>query len=303
MEQPVRYACLSELRAAFRDLGFRPRRALGQNFLIDGNLVRVVADAGDLGSQDVVLEVGAGPGNLTRVLAKRAASVVAVEIDPVLCGLAAGQLARLDNVRLVPCAILDPRGQVSAEVSRAIEEAMKAAGAEHFKVVANLPYGVGSALISRLLLDDARVALMAVTVQEEVAERLVARPATREYGVLSVLVQSTARVEILRRMAPSVFWPSPKVGSALVRIAPDSALRGQAGDVGHLMRVTRALFAQRRKTAANSLAAGGAGVSRQGAVRVLSECGVEPSRRGETLSVEEVRRVAQATRRQRGTSQ
>jgi len=279
----ARYATISELRAALEARGLRPKHRLGQNFLIDLNLLRCVADAGELTRDDVVLEVGCGPAALTRLLAERAGFVVAAEIDRDLFQLASESVGARENVQLVLGDALD-----SGALAPALCEAVTSAAERlrcRLKLVANLPYGVATAVITALLRKGPLPALIAVTVQSEVARRMAARPGTHEYGLLSVVVQASGVVEHLRTLGPTVFWPRPKVSSALVRVRVDKA------PPDALARVAGRLLEQRRKQSAKAMQVVGMAGSGEEAASALAACGIAPDRRPDHLSVEDFLRL------------
>jgi len=255
--------------AAWRErldaLGFRPRRQLGQNFLLQPELHRVIADAGEIGPDDVVLEIGAGLGFLTSEVARRAARVVAVEIDPRLFALLEEHRAQFDpdgRVRLVRGDALE-RGALAPGVRAALAEAD---GGRALRVVANLPYAITGPTFAALCTGDPLPAGIAVLVQKEAAERLAAEPNTPEWGSLSALVQACYRVRIVRRVGREVFRPRPNVDSAVIaaRRRADGMAVEPASERASFAAFLRALFSARRKKLrhrweAAAAAAGGAG--------------------------------------------
>ena len=287
MARGLTYTTASELAGLFRDRGIRPKRRLGQNFLIDRNLLAIVADAAAIQSEDTVLEIGAGTGSLTELLAARARRVIAVEIDPDLATIARKSLAPLENVRVVRADILGKGRSLNPAVIEAIE-------AQSLRVVGDLPYGVSTPLITALITSELPIECMALTIQREVAERLLATPGTKAYGYLSVLVQLTATVEMVRRLPPHVFWPPPKVSSAMIRIRRS----GPADEVRRLEAlvhpVASALFEQRRKSAANGLLNAALVRDREQAQVALHAAGVARGVKGDALAPDEIKRLAEA---------
>lgn len=237
----------SQLMRLFEDCGFHPRGDLGQNFLIDLNLLELVVESAELGPLDVVLEVGAGTGGMTTFLAQQAAAVVSVEIDPRVHGLARGAVAGFSNVTLLLTDILKSKNQLAPEVLAAVEKELAVDPERTLKLVANLPYSVATPVISNLVASDLPWSLMIVTIQLEVADRMRARPGSAEYGALSVWLQAQCRIKVLRKLPPSVFWPRPQVDSAIVRIVPDETLRQKIVDRPFFHDFVRRLFTQRRK--------------------------------------------------------
>ena len=266
-----------EIRELASRLGLRPTKSLGQNFVIDPNTVRRLVRTAGVGPQDVVVEVGPGLGSLTLGLLPHVLRVVAVEIDPVL----AGELPRTVADRLPEFA---DRLQVLQQDALHLAELP---GAPPTAFVANLPYNVAVPVLLRLLerLPSLRTGL--VMVQAEVADRLVAPPGSRTYGVPSVKAAWFAQVRRAGSVGRTVFWPAPHVGSGLVaftRRDPPQA------DRHAVFAVIDAAFAQRRKTLRAALA-GWAG-STELAERRLRTAGIDPSLRGEMLGVEDYARLA-----------
>jgi len=284
----------TEIREALTEAGLRPDAARGQHFLIDGNLMRLLVAEADLGPADTVLEVGAGVGNLTGLLAAEAGRVVAVEVDPRLVEIARGRLAGAGNVDLLAADALADKHHVHPVVVAAVRRGQEALGGP-VKLVANLPYHAATPLMVNLVLDPAPPERLVFTVQEEVADRLAARPATRAYGPVGVLVQAVAEVAVLRRLPPDVFWPRPAVRSAMVRVRPSAPRRGRIANLAALRRTVTGLFAHRRKRAARSLAlADPSGGAADGWAARLAACGLDASARAEAYTVEEIVRLAGA---------
>ncbi len=240
----------SYLRGLFARRGISPRHRYGQNFLIDLNLHDVIVREAELTSEDVVLEVGPGAGALTQRLAREAAAVVAVEIDPAMAGLTAEATAEMTNVQVIHCDILAGKHAIDAGVLGALETALAAGAGRRLKLVANLPFQVATPLIVDLLYEVPGPLVpvcMVATIQKEVADRLVAPAASHSYGALSALVGAVADVEILRVLPPTVFWPRPKVDSAIVRMKPRPERRANVPDLAWYHEVVRRLFQHRRK--------------------------------------------------------
>lgn len=263
----------TSIPALLRDHGIRPKKGLGQSFLIDpATLGRIVA-AADLSPDDVVLEVGAGLGTLTRPLAERAGRVVAIELDDRLLDILREQLTGLHNVEIVHGDVLQ----------------IQDFGFSHrgYKVVGNLPYYITSAILRRFLEREPRPRLMVVTVQREVAERIVAQPP--RMSLLAVSVQFYGQPRIVARVRAGAFYPPPQVRSAVVRIGvgeQSSAALPEGIDETAFFRVARAGFGQKRKTLRNSLSAG-LGLSPARVEEALRQAGVDSRRRAETLSLPE----------------
>lgn len=237
----------SFLAKRFREIGFQPNKKFGQNFLIDLNLQRLIVETAELDRRDVVLEVGTGTGSLTAQMADLAGAVVTVEIDDALSGLAAEQLAETDNVRMLHCDALANKHRLAPEMMETLEAELTQEEGRRLKLVANLPYNIATPLVSNLLSLERPPELMVVTIQKELADRIASPPGSKQYGALSVWVQSQCDVEIVRVMAPSVFWPRPKVESAILRVALNIEKRARIAEREFFHDFVRAIFFHRRK--------------------------------------------------------
>lgn len=291
---------ITEVRDILARHGTAPIRALGQNFLIDGNLMRRLVEEAELdATRDVVLEVGSGTGSLTRMLADGAARVVTVETDKKLTPVLDEALAGLSNVRVLITDALAGKHVVEPAVMAALNDALAAIGDNaRLKLVANLPYVIAAPLVMNLLLGAPRPAMLVFTVQKEMADRMAARENTADYGPVSILCQAIGTVEVLRDLPPTVFWPRPKVHSSLVRLRPDDARIAAIGDIDLLRRVAAGLFAHRRKTCVKSLEMFPGLQEFHGRwPALLDETGIPHGVRGDTLAVEKVLALARATKR------
>ncbi len=248
-----------------------PKKSLGQNFLHDPNALDKIVASADLQAGDTVVEIGPGTGALTMRLASAAARVIAVEVDDRLLPILARQLEPYPNVEVVHADVLETNVAVLV-------------GAGPYCVVANLPYYITSAILRHLLEVPHKPTRLVLTMQEEVAERLCAKP--NDMSVLAVSVQYFGTPQIITRLAAAAFWPRPEVGSAVLRIdvfdQPPVAIPSEA----LFFRIVRAGFGQKRKQLKNSLGAGLA-ISNGEASDLLSAAGIDPMRRAETLTLEE----------------
>jgi 16S rRNA (adenine1518-N6/adenine1519-N6)-dimethyltransferase len=277
----------SFLLERFREMGIRPATRHGQNFLIDLNLVELIVEAADLTADDVVLEVGTGTGSLTALMAERAAAVVTVEIDGHLFELASEQLIDLPNVTMLRLDALQNKNKIDERVMDAIGEPLAAAPGRRLKLVANLPYNIATPILSNLLLAKHVPHSMTVTIQKELADRITAPPSTKDYSALSVWIQSQCTAEIVRLMPPSVFWPAPKVTSAILRIVVDPQRRSRIPDLQFFHQITKALFLHRRKfLRANVVAAMKNRLDKSQVDELLDKCGFDADTRTEQLDVE-----------------
>lgn len=195
--------------------GIRPNRRLGQHFLIDLNLMRLLIDSADICKGDIVLEVGCGTGSLTQGLAEKAGRVIAVEVDEPLAKIAKRQLAHHKNVEIINTDILESKNTISHIVTSALGLARKK-HTGRIMLVANLPYNVASPVMLNLITAPVVADCMYVTVQKEVAERMTAIPGSKDYGTVSILLAATGDVKTERILKPTVFWPAPQVDSAMV---------------------------------------------------------------------------------------
>jgi 16S rRNA (adenine1518-N6/adenine1519-N6)-dimethyltransferase len=281
----------------FSETGIRPQTRLGQNFLVDLNLVRLLRDTARLGPDDVVLEVGTGTGSLTALVAEQAGAVVTVELDPQLHQLASEELVELPNVTLLHQDALKNKNRIDPRVLEAVRARLDEAPGRRFKLVANLPYNIATPLISNLLAGQIVPRTMTVTIQKELADRIAARPSTKDYSALSIWVQCQCRVEVVRVMPPSVFWPRPKVQSAIIHIEIDDARRGAIPDLAFLHEFVRALFFHRRKFLRSVLASAFKGkLSKADADAIVAGMGLGPTARAEELEVPTILALAQAVR-------
>jgi len=235
------------LMQRFETLGIHPRSRLGQNFLIDLNILRLLRDSAQLDENDVVLEVGTGTGSLTGAMSEQAAAVVTVEVDPIMHEMAKQELYDRTNIRFLFADILKNKNTLNPEVLEKVRSELAAGENRRFKLCANLPYAVATPLLSNLLLSDIPPVSMTATIQKELADRIVARPKTSDYGALGVWIQALADARIVRIMPPSVFWPRPKVDSAIVQIVSNPKKRAKIADLKFFHQFVRAIFFHRRK--------------------------------------------------------
>jgi 16S rRNA (adenine1518-N6/adenine1519-N6)-dimethyltransferase len=230
-----------------KEAGVRPQGQHGQNFLIDLNLLDLLIRTADLGPKDVVLEVGTGLGSLTARMAQLAAAVVTVEIDPRLFALASEELSGLSNVTMLQQDALKNKNTIHPAVLEAVHQKLDAHPGSRLKLVANLPYNIATPILSNLLTVSPIPASLTATIQKELADRIAALPGTKDYSALSIWMQALCAIEIVREMPPQVFWPRPKVHSAIIHILPNPAKRALLGDPAFFHDFVRSLFFHRRK--------------------------------------------------------
>ncbi|MCY2982299.1 MAG: 16S rRNA (adenine(1518)-N(6)/adenine(1519)-N(6))-dimethyltransferase RsmA [Planctomycetota bacterium] len=288
---------LSFISKSLERAGLHPKTKYGQNFLVDLNLLDILIKGADIQKTDVVLEVGTGMGSLSKLMAPLAGAVVTVEIDRDLQALAAKELRGNDNVTMLSCDALRNKNHMREEVLTAVREKMASIPGSHFKLIANLPYNVATPIISNLLTVDPFPDRMVVTIQKELAQRIVAEPSCKDYSALTIWMQSLCDCEILRILPPSVFWPSPKVDSAIIRVTPNPAKRGRIVDLEYYHTKLRALFFHRRKFLRSQLfTATQDELSKPQIDEILAKLNLEPNLRAEQLSVEQIIELLDATR-------
>ena len=285
------------LMRRFEEVGIRPKSQHGQNFLIDLNLLELIASTAALEPHDVVLEVGTGTGSLTAITAPQVAEVVTVEVDPQMHQLASEELFEHRNVTLLLKDALAGKHRLDPELLELLAAKTAVDPRRRLKLVANLPYHVATPLISNLLALPTPPTSMTVTIQKELAERIVAAPGTKDYGALSVWVQCQCRAEIARIMPPSVFWPRPKVESAILRIDVDDQRRQAIPDREYFHQFVRKLFLHRRKFLRGVLVAGYKDrLSKPRIDELLAQAGFDERARAEELPYDDLLRLCEAVR-------
>jgi len=278
-------------------MGIRPATRHGQNFLIDLNLHRMIVDSAELTDQDVVLEIGTGTGSITSELAQRAAAVITVEIDGHLFELASEMLIDFKNVTMLHTDALKNKNNFNPAVLEAVGKQLAAAPGRRLKLVANLPYNIATPVLSNLLSSEYTPHSMIATIQKELADRMIAQPWSKDYSGLSVWMQCQANVEIVRIMAPSVFWPEPKVDSAIVRITVDPERRAAVPDLTYFHQFTKTIFIHRRKFLRANVVAAMKGVLDKAEVdEILAEMQFADDVRTEQLDVPTLLRLTELVR-------
>lgn len=261
--------------------GFSFKKSLGQNFLIDPNILRNIVSHADLTKDSAAIEIGPGIGALTEHLARAAGKVVAFEIDQRLLPVLADTLSPYDNIEVIHADILE------ANVQQLFENQLK--DYKDIMVVANLPYYVTTPILLKLLMDRLPIRGMVVMMQKEVADRITASPGTKAYGSLSIAIQYYMKAEIAMMVPKAVFMPQPNVDSAVITLTRRETPPVQVKDEEFLFKVSRGSFVQRRKTIINNLQSSlrDGKAKKELIIQALEKVGVDPTRRGETLSIEE----------------
>lgn len=263
---------------------FTFRKKFGQNFLIDERVIGRIIEAADLTQEDCVLEIGPGIGALTQYLAGAAGQVVAVEIDQKLIPILKETLAGSQNVTVIHQDILKTDLQAVAEEFN---------GGRPMKVVANLPYYITTPILMELLEKKAPISSITVMVQKEVADRMQAKPGSKDYGALSLAVQYYSDPQTVAIVPPNCFIPRPSVDSAVVKLADVGTGKVPVRDEKLMFALIRASFNQRRKTLANGIKnAPGLGFSREQVVEALARMGLDANTRGETLELGQFAQLA-----------
>lgn len=260
---------------------FRFSKSLGQNFLIDGNIVRKICEEGEVSKEDDILEIGPGIGTLTEELSYKANKVVAVELDKSLFPILDETLAGCNNVEIVPGDIL------KIDLPKLFSEKFES---ENIKIVANLPYYITTPIIGRLLEEELDIDSILVMVQSEVAERMKASPGTKDYGSLSVFVQYYTDPEIVLSVPKTAFMPRPNVDSAVIKLKIRKE-KIELEDRETFFKVVKAAFSQRRKTILNSLSSG-LKTDKATIRAILEKVDIDPKLRAENLTIEDFSKIS-----------
>jgi len=271
----------SQVREVLDRYGFTFSKGLGQNFLIDGNIVRKIVRSADIGKDDYVLEIGPGMGTLTEELALNAKKVIALEIDERLRPVLAETLDPYDNVEVVYGDVL------KLPLREIIEEKC---GGQPVKVVANLPYYVTTPIIGRLIEENLPLKSISVMVQKEVADRMVAKPHTKDYGSLTLFVGFYTEPQIMMKVPKTVFMPQPKIDSSVIRLNVKKDLPDTNRD--SYFKLVRAAFSKRRKTLINALSTYGLEADKEEIREALKRAGIQETLRGEDLDMDDYIRLA-----------
>lgn len=280
----MRIATPTRTRTILGEYGHRMRKSLGQNFLIDGNIIEKIIEGAGVTGEDTVLEIGPGIGSMTEILSEKAKKVIAVEIDGNLIPILEKTLAHRDNIEIIHRDIL----------KLDLEDLKREKGLEEgFKVVANLPYYVTTPIIMALLEGDAPIHSITVMIQKEVADRILSSKDVKAYGALTVACNLYADVREVLTVPPSVFLPRPKVASTVITLTP-KAEELTIKQRKLLFGIVKDAFGKRRKTLLNSLSSGNLGYSKDRVRAALKEADIDPKKRAENLDIEDYKRIMQA---------
>ena len=235
-----------ELQQLLATYGAVPNKKLGQNFLIDLNLMRYLLDESGITKDDLVLEVGCGTGSMTEGISERAGRVIVVEYDRLMHAITSSRLAGEKHVTVIHGDALNNKNSVNLEAAKLLsEERVRCNG--RFMMVANLPYNIAASLMVNLIVNEPKIDAMYVTIQKEVAQRMSAKPGDDLYGILSIIMEATGKVRFMRKLPHSVFWPAPKVESAMVEFIADRDKILHVGDLGLFREIVGLFMGHRRK--------------------------------------------------------
>lgn len=256
------------------DNGFRFNHNLGQNFITDKNLLDKIVELSGVDENDVVVEIGTGAGTLTRAIAEKAKKVYSFEVDRALKPVLDETLSGLDNVEVIFKDVLKMKDKELLEIV-----------GEKFKVVANIPYYITTALVMRFLEEDVHPSAITVMVQKEVADRFVAKPATEDYGAITMAISLYGDAKIVGQVDKSMFYPVPKVDSSIVRIDVYDKYSGV--NKKNVNKTIKCAFMMRRKTLLNNLTAVYP-VQKDEAAKILESLNIDLKARGETLTLDQI---------------
>jgi 16S rRNA (adenine1518-N6/adenine1519-N6)-dimethyltransferase len=273
---------MTSIKKELSEYGLFPKKSLGQHFLVDSNILNKVIRTAQIGKEDVVLEVGPGSGEMTLALARLAKKVIAIEIDPKLVAILKRKVEDYPNVEVAKNDILKVDFKHFFKRER-----------RPIKVVANLPYQISTPLLFRFVESKEAFSTFTLTLQKEVAERMVAFPGRKEYGPLSIFIQMFSDVSICFFIKRSAFFPRPKVDSAVVHMVWKEKPMVERQDEEWFRKVVKACFSYRRKTLMNALKHSDLSIPEDVGAR-MEKIGIDPRRRPETLTIEEFASLAEA---------
>ena len=275
----------SKVFSLFKQFNFHTSKKLGQNFLVDSNIINKIIDAASLTNEDLVVEIGPGLGVLTQSIANAARQVYTIEIDRKLQPIIEHNLNQFNNVKVIY------QDALKADFDRLVSTETGGSNGS-YKVIANLPYYITTPLLMHILENKFNVDLVVVMVQREVAERMTALPGKKVYGALSVAVQYYTEPEIVCRVPKTVFIPAPEVDSMVIRLTRRQAPPVELKSEKLFFKLVRIAFNQRRKTVLNALEGGGLGLTKEDWKNILTKIHIDPIRRGETFSLQDFAMLA-----------
>ena len=275
----------SKTREIVNHFEFKFSKSLGQNFLVDQNILDKIIEAGNLDENSCAVEIGPGIGTLTQELAKKCRKVIAIELDDNLIPVLSETLANFENIKVIH------EDALKVDFKKLIEEE----GLQNVKVVANLPYYVTTPIITKLFTEKPGIDSITVMIQKEVADRIAAKPGTKEYGSISLLAQYYSNPIKVCKVSSSCFMPNPKVESAVIKMEILQKPRVKVLDEKLFFRIIRDSFNMRRKTLWNTLKQ--IGLPDDKMHEALEDAGIDPKRRGETLTIEEFAKLSDEIKR------
>ncbi|HZG72815.1 MAG TPA: 16S rRNA (adenine(1518)-N(6)/adenine(1519)-N(6))-dimethyltransferase RsmA [Chondromyces sp.] len=278
----------SRTKEILKKYGFSFKKSLGQNFLVDPNILRRITETAELTKETGTIEVGPGIGALTEHLARTSGKVAAFEIDQRLLPILEDTLSPYPNVEIIHQDVL------KADVSEVVKREFS--GYDDIMVVANLPYYVTTPIIMKLLMENIPLRGIVVMLQKEVADRIAAKPGTKEYGSLSIAIQYYTEAETAFIVPKTVFMPQPNVDSAIIKLTKREKPAVEVEDEEFFFTITRAAFAQRRKTLMNNLTSQlpNGKEKKDIILQALEQAEIEPAKRGEALSLQEFANLSNA---------
>lgn len=286
------------LRDAIASRGFRLKRRLGQNFLLDRGILDFITSAGEVGPQDLVLEVGGGPGFLTQVLLESGARVISVEKDPGLKEIGHELLLKgttdeeRERLHWINVDFLERKEKINPKVESLIQQELKERPDLRFKVISNLPYCIATPAIVNLLESGLPWKMMVLTIQQEVADRFTAKPGSPDYGQLSVIATLWAEIRKIRKVKAGTFWPQPDVDSCIIEFLPrQEHCFADFSGYKNLKEFTRAIFAHRRKTWLKSLKLSYKSLNLNSIIAVLEAKGINTGARAQDLDIEDIKNI------------
>jgi 16S rRNA (adenine1518-N6/adenine1519-N6)-dimethyltransferase len=265
--------------------GFKFSKSLGQNFLIDKNIIDKICEGAEISKDDGIIEIGPGIGTLTQELCERAGKVIVVELDKKLIPILKETLSYYDNIEIINDDIL------KTDIKDIINTRLKGL---NVKVVANLPYYITTPIIMKLLEDRYSIDKIVVMIQKEVALRMQAEPGNKDYGALSIAVQFYSNPYIITNVPKNVFIPKPKVDSAVIALDVYKEPKIDVKDEKLLFQVVKAAFGKRRKTLINALSSSNINISKEQVKEILDKCNIDSQIRGEKLTIYDFARITDA---------
>lgn len=278
---------MGELQNILKKYNIKLKKSLGQNFLVDENIKRKIIKNSNASDTDIIIEVGAGIGTLTRELAQTAKKVIAIEFDRKLIAPLKENISNYNNVDIINSDIL------MLDTQKIIDDISKNSNKNCIKVVANLPYNIANPIIMKFLEGTKGIYELILMVQKEVAERITAVAGSKNYGVFSVIVQYYSDPQILFNVSPSCFFPKPEVYSSVIRLKVLNSPRVKVDDKNEFFKIVKASFIHRRKTIVNSIRASGLfDLSKEEIINILNIENIKETTRGETLSIEQFANIS-----------